>query len=114
MVDRLPATLNCWDQERNEPSLLDSQEHILVCKKLIISNTITACDKVEYSDIFKEPHRQKEIVALYKILIEERETILKAKSSDPQGENLDPSMGCDLCCSDTRFTSHITCISIGK
>ena len=81
-----------------------------MCKKLIISNTITACDKVEYSDIFKEPHRQKEIVALYKILIEEREKILKAKSSDPPGENLDPSTGCNLCCSDTRFTSHITCI----
>ena len=72
--------LNCWDPEKNEPSLLDSQEHILVCTKLKISNNIAACDKIDYSDIFKEPQRQKEIVALYKILIEEREKILQAES----------------------------------
>ena len=101
-----------------EPALEDSQEHILVCKKMTVDSTQLSSGKVIYDDLFADVYRQKEGVALYTVLIEKRENLIKERDSNPPGDNLDPSTGGRCCCSDALFTGEPPtcneCIAIGK
>ena len=84
--------LKCWTA--NETPVIDSQEHILECKKLCDFRVKEiATEKVVYSDLFSDVKKQKEAVTLFKLLLEEREKLC------PPGANLDPSTVLDLCCS---------------
>ena len=84
--------LKCWTA--NETPVIDSQEHILECKKLCDFRVKEiATEKVVYSDLFSDVKKQKEAVTLFKSLLEEREKLC------PPGANLDLSTVLDLCCS---------------
>ena len=84
--------LKCWTA--NETPVIDSQEHILECKKLCDFRVKEiATQKVEYSNLFSDIKKQKEAVLLFKLLLDEREKLC------PPGANLDPSTATDLCCS---------------
>ena len=84
--------LECWGTA--EQPLLDTQEHILNCKKLqnVKSSDLTA-QKVEYSFLFGDIKKQKEIVTLFKLYLDEKQKIC------PPGAKLDPSTVQGLCCS---------------
>ena len=100
-----------------EPALEDSQEHILVCKKMTVDSTQLSSGKVTHDDLIADMYRQKEGVALYTLLIEKRENLIKESDSNPPGDNLDPSTGRPWCCSNSLFTGQTTCIdfiAIGK
>ena len=88
----LHCPLRCWGI--NELPLFDTQEQILQCKKLsnVKSRALTA-GKVEYSCLFEDIKKQKEIVTLIKILLEEKQKLC------PPGAKLDPSTVQSLCCS---------------
>ena len=88
----LHCPLICWGI--NELPLFDTQEHILECKKLsnVKSRALTA-GKVEYLYLFEDIKKQKEIVTLIKILLEEKQKLC------PPGAKLDPSTVQNLCCS---------------
>ena len=105
----MECPLKCQNQIMHEPPLKDSQEHLLCCERVKIQHQIIAQEKVEYSDIFAGVKRQKEVITLYLILIEERETLMKSENNQPGG-NLDPSNGSSCCCNSTIFTNP-TCIS---
>ena len=82
-----------------------------------MDSTTISNGKVTYDDLFADVYRQNEAVALYTLLIEEREKLIKERDSNPPGDNLDPSTGGRCCCSDTLFTGEptcIDCITIGK
>ena len=84
--------LKCWAP--NQTPLIDTQEHILQCKKLsAIRMQEIVSEKVEYSNLFSHVKKQKEIVTLIKILLEERDKLC------PPGAKLDPSTVTGLCCS---------------
>ena len=65
--------------------------------------------------IFEEVNKQKEAVFLFDRLIEARLRILKERTIQAPGDDLDPSMGSNcLCCVDSLFTNCINCVYIGK
>ena len=88
----LHCPLRCWGVD--EVPILDTQEHILLCKRLsnLKSSEVTT-EKVEYSFLFGEIKKQKEIVTLIKLLLEEKQILC------PPGDKLDPSTVQGLCCS---------------
>ena len=88
----------------------DSQQHILECTKLKVTNMNIASEKIVYNDLFGDVKRQKEAVTLFADLIEMKE--LEAKI--PPGDKLDLSIGSNQCCRTAVFTdiSCINCTSI--
>ena len=88
----LHCPLRCWGVD--EVPILDTQEHILLCKRLsnLKSSEVTT-EKVEYSFLFGEIKKQKEI----KLLLEEKQRLY------PPGEKLDPGAVQGLCCSSSCF-----------
>ena len=88
---------------------------MLDCKKLrtVLATDEIATGDVKYDDIFENTVKQKEAIVLMKRLLQAKEQAVKMK---PPGDNLDPSMGDRLCCSDTLSTLVYcsNCISIGK
>ena len=89
-----------------------------MCKKMTVDSTQLSSGKVIYDDLFADVYRQKEGVALYTVLIEKRENLIKERDPNPRGDNMDPSTGGCCCCSDALFTGEpptcIECITIGK
>ena len=84
--------LKCWVSY--EAPIIDSQEHILQCKKLSkIAMQDIVHEKVEYSNLFSNVKKQKETVLLIKVLLEEKDKLC------PPGAKLDPSTVTGLCCS---------------
>ena len=105
---KVECPLKCENQSLHEPAFKDSQEHLLWCERVKLQNPIIAQGKAEYSDIFAHVNRQKEVITMYLMIIEEREKIMKSENNQPGG-NLDPSNGSSCCCNSTLFTS-LTCI----
>ena len=101
----LHCPLRCWGVD--EVPILDTQEHILLCKRLsnLKSSEVTT-EKVEYSFLFGEIKKQKEIVTLIKLLLEEKQILC------PPGDKLDPSTVQGLCCSSNWFWYYI-CYYLG-
>ena len=92
----LHCPLNCWEQHEKAP--LDTQEHMLHCRKLNVLGVDTvSLSKIEYSNLFSDLKKQKEIAVLYQQLLQQRETI----SGRPDPVNtLDPSTVLHQCCDD--------------
>ena len=91
--------LRCWGT--GEQPSIDTQAHILECKKLPQSRTnAIATEKVEYSHIFSEIKKQKEVVVVIKQLLEEKEKLC------PPGDKLDPSTVSSLCCSNNNHYAN--------
>ena len=101
----LHCPLRCWGVD--EVPILDTQEHILLCKRLsnLKSSEVTT-EKVEYSFLFGEIKKQKEIVTLIILLLEEKQILC------PPGDKLDPSTVQGLCCSSNWFWYYI-CYYLG-
>ena len=72
---KVECPLKCENQSLHEPAFKDSQEHLLWCERVKLQNPIIAQGKAEYSDIFAHVNRQKEVITMYLMLIEEREKI---------------------------------------
>ena len=62
-----------------------------------LDDTFIASEKIEYADLFADVLRQKEAVALYTRLIEEREKILSREEPNPPRDNLDPTNSSSCC-----------------
>ena len=94
-TSKLHCPLRCWGT--GEQPSIDTQAHTLECKKLPQSRTnAIATEKVEYSHIFSEIKKQKEVVVVIKQLLEEKEKLC------PPGDKLDPSTVSSLCCSNNN------------
>ena len=66
----LHCPLNCWEQHEKAP--LDTQEHMLHCKKLNVSGVDTvSLSKIEYSNLFSDLKKPKEIAVLYQQLLQQ-------------------------------------------
>ena len=104
---QVECPLHCWGQD--EQPLEDTQQHLLLCSKLIIESNDIACGKVAYEDIFGSVIRQKEAITLFTQLLEIKEGLVKHKTPNPPGEKLDPSISHNLCCRSANFTSNPTC-----
>jgi hypothetical protein len=65
---KVECPLKCWGNGENP--MEDSQQHILECKKLKVTNMNIASDKIVYNDLFGDVRRQKEAVTLFADLIE--------------------------------------------
>ena len=90
--DDKSCPLKCWETDTDPPE--DTQEHLLVCKKLkdTASHTI-ATDRIEYNHIYGSVQEQKAIVTIMKQLLHDRNGLLEKISTS--GESLDPStLGC--------------------
>ena len=88
--------LKCWSPE--ESPLKDTQEHLMVCQKIEINTNNVSKEKIKYHDIYGNVNKQKEIVTLYKQLLDERNIQMEALL--PVGEQtLDPST--PRCCAST-------------
>ena len=65
----------------------ENQEHLLLCKTLqskLVSDDLVA-HKINYSDIFKDVHKQKVIVTIFEKLLKIRNTIIKLNPSTSEG-----------------------------
>jgi len=67
----LHCPLRCWNKDQAPE--IDTQEHILKCKKLSYEKVNTS--KVDYSYIHSELVYQKVAISVFKSLLEERETL---------------------------------------
>ena len=104
---KVECPMKCWDVNQNEPAPADTQEHLLICKKMkIITNNI-ASGKIEYNHLFSDTNKQREVLTLYNLMIEYREQCILKEQEDPPGGKPDPSSCNNNCCSSTIFTHDV-------
>lgn len=84
----LHCPLKCW--ENDEAPEIDTQEHLLKCKKLADTEKT---GRVEYSQNYSDLMKQKEAIVVFKYYLEKREDLL----SNP-ANTLDPSTVFSQCC----------------
>ena len=103
----MSCPLLCWEPHETPP--LDSQEHLLECRKL---KTTEINYDSNYAKLFGNTENQKEILDSFKSLLGSREVMIAATFL-PE-EPLDPSTVQDLCCDITVSTSNVsTVVSCG-
>ena len=104
--------LKCSDPD--EPEWLDSQEHLLQCKKIRehFHSTDVASHSVKYSDILgNNVKKLKELATIFTTLLE----IKKELSEKEEPGILDPCIGNNNQCNgDAIFTPVFHCMSIGN
>ena len=76
--DNTKCPLQCWPVD-SEP-IEDNQEHLLVCSKIQTTSSKIACGKTVYMDIYGSTDRQKEVVTLFKELLNTRNSLLSETS----------------------------------
>ena len=67
--ENLECQLGCGEK-------VEDQQHILVCEKLMEAYPHTA-NKLNYNDLFGSLRKQKEIVTIFRKLLNVRETLLE-------------------------------------
>ena len=92
----LHCPLKCW--KKDEDPEIDSQEHILKCKKL--SYQKEKGGGIEYTFIYSDLKKQKEAINVFKALLLEREMFI---TSTPVN-SLDPSTVPSQCCDFAAIT----------
>ena len=105
---KIACPLNCWNTKYNELAPPDNQEHLLLCENIKLSSNNISRSKTEYSNLFGDIIKQKEIITLFTELLEERHKSLN-EAEDPPGDNLEPSTSSSKCCKSTKFTHSIIC-----
>ena len=105
---KIACPLNCWNTKYNELAPPDNQEHLLLCENIKLSSNNISRSKTEYSNLFGDIIKQKEIITLFTELLEERQKSLN-EAEDPPGDKLDPSTSSSKCCKSTKFTHSIIC-----
>ena len=105
---KIECPLKCWDPKQNEPAPADTQEHLLICKKLEITASTICRGKIEYNYLFSDTNKQREVLTLFNSLIGYKEKLLK-ELEDPPGDKLDLSSCTNNCCNSTVFTNCKVC-----
>ena len=94
-INCLHCPLKFW--EKDEAPEIDTQEHLLKCKKL--ADQIEKTGIIEYSHIYSDLVKQKEAIVVFKSKLAEREAVL----TNPVNF-LDPSTVSSQCCDHAAIT----------
>ena len=67
--------LKCWPSD--SPPLKDTQQHLLVCKKITLNADSVANNKIKYDDIYGSVTEQKAVTTLYRDILHKRQQLLE-------------------------------------
>ena len=68
--------LKCWPQD--SPPLEDTQQHLMVCRKITLDADIVANNHIKYDDIYGSVTKQKAITTLFQDILHKRQRILES------------------------------------
>lgn len=67
--------LKCWPSD--SPPLKDTQQHLLVCKKITLNADSVANNHIKYDDIYGSVTEQKAVTTLYRDILHKRQQLLE-------------------------------------